>query len=368
MGSQRSVNLSVERMDDDARWNELLERSPAATAFHRAEALATIAAHSGTELHQLVGRSDSGVIGLFPVFCASIASVSVAFSPPPGLKVSYLGPAYVHRASGSNGATGTGPNDAPAVDTTRPGERVRTRFIDAVAEFVGTVIDPRYVHVRTTPGCDPRPFMWNGYDPTPRYTYVVDVRSSIDDLFMSFSGDLRENVRGADDVAHEVSEGTVTDIGHVLDRLRARHDEQGVQFPLTVPFVRDLYDALPDGTVRVFVCRSEGDVVGGQLTLETDSTMSAWQGVGDRDHELPVTDLLDWTAIKDAHSRGLDRYDLVGANDPRLCQYKGKYNSGLDTYYSLERSTPVTDVLKAGYQWRKRIDAATVPTSWSRDR
>jgi len=339
------MTLSVERMDSAAQWNELIEQSPISTAFHRSEALRTMAAHSGAELHPLVGRSRQGPLGLFPLFSASFGPVTVVFSPPPNLKVSYLGPVYISEGFGSD----------------RPHERLRAAFIDAVAEFVEESIDPQYVHVRTAPGYDdPRPFVWGGYRSTPRYTYVVDLTPSIDELFMSFSGDLRENVRSVDD-DYDVSEGTANDIDDIIDRLQARHDEQGVPFPLTVSFARDLYEALPDGEMRIYVCRSDGELVGGQLTLETDSTMLAWQGVGDHDHELPVNDLLDWAAMKDARSRGVDRYDLVGANDPRLCQYKAKYNSRLVTHYALERSGPVTDLLRRAYQWKQRT---TLPTGW----
>ncbi|WP_418280298.1 GNAT family N-acetyltransferase [Halorubrum sp. DTA98] len=330
------MTVYVERVDNASRWNELVEKAPTATPFHRFEALRTMADHSEAELYPLVGRSRHGPVGLFPVFSESIGPMTVAFSPPPALKVSYLGPAYIPDGLGSDGTH----------------KRLRSGFIDAVTEFVDEFVDPRYVHVRAAPEYDdPRPLVWNDYRPMPRYTYVIDLTPSVDDLFMSFSGDLRENVRGADDDAYDVTEGSPNDIDRIIDRLQARHDEQGVAFPLTQAFARDLYDALPDGDMRVYVCRSDDEFVGGQLILENESAMLAWQGVGDHDHGLPVNDLLDWHAIRDARSRGLDRYDLVGANAPRLCRYKAKYNSRLATYYVLERSGPLTDLLKRGYQW-----------------
>lgn len=304
-----------------------------------------MATHSGAELHLLIGQSQHGPLGLFPLFSASVGPVTVAFSPPPQLKVSYLGPVYIPDGFNSGESR----------------EQIQAEFIDAVTEFVDKVINPRYVHVRSAPEYDdPRPLMWNGYQPTPRYTYVIDLTASVDDLFMSFSGDLRENVRSTDDDAYEMLEGTLNDIDRIVDRLQIRHHEQEVPFPLTISFARDLYDALPEGDMRIYVCRSDGELVGGQLTLENESTMLAWQGVGEHDHRLPINDLLDWHAIKQAHSRGLVRYDLVGANNPRLCRYKAKYNSRLATYYALERASTVSNLLKRGYQLGKtttnRID------------
>jgi len=92
-----------------------------------------MAAHSGVELHPLVGRSRQGPLGLFPLFSASFGSVTVVFSPPPNPKVSYLGPVYISEGFASD----------------RSHEQLRAAFIDAVAEFVEESIDPQYVHVRT---------------------------------------------------------------------------------------------------------------------------------------------------------------------------------------------------------------------------
>ncbi|GAB7011595.1 GNAT family N-acetyltransferase [Halorubrum trueperi] len=337
-----SDRIEIEAVTDSDRWNELVDASSTATPFHRFEALRAMATHSSAELHPLVGRSRYGPIGLFPVFSRRYGPVTVAFSPPPDLKVSYLGPAYLP--------------DEPASNT--PSERLRAAFLDAVTDRLADRVSPRYVHVRTAPSDDdPRPLVWNGYRPVPRYTYVVDLTRSVDDLFASFSGDLRENVRGADDEDYELTAGYFGDIERIVERLRARHDAQDVSYPLPAAFAEDLYEALPDGDVRVSVCRADGEFLGGQITLENDTTMVAWQGVGDHEHDLPVNDLLDWAAIKDARERGIERYDLVGANDPRLCGYKAKFNPALASYYSLERSGPAVDLLKRGYRLGQEIGA-----------
>ena len=55
------------------------------------------------------------------------------------------------------------------------------------------------------------------------------------------------------------------------------------------------------------------------------------------------TDPRSWTmscidAMRDGMDDGIRRYDLVGANNPRLCGYKAKFNPELHPFYSLERN------------------------------
>ena len=327
------MSVNVRQISDPERWNDLQELAPEATPFHRFEALREMARHSGGELTPFAGFYEGDPVGLFPVFERRYGPVRTAFSPPPDLKVSYLGPALLD------------PGRRSQV------ERLRTRFVDAVEERLRER-GVAYAHVRSTPAYDdPRPFVWNGYEARPRFTYVVDLDQSEEDLFRSFSGDLRENIRDGRDRDVAVERGGVDAIDPIFDRLHARHEEQGIRFPVSAEFARDLYRALPDGTMRTYVCRSDGRAVGGQITLEDDRHVYAWQGVGDHDADVAVNDHLDWHVMREAMDRGVPRYDLVGANNQRLCNYKAKFAPDVREYFALERSSTLLDMLKRGYRW-----------------
>ena len=330
------MSIDSSTLHDAEKWNGLVERSGKTTPFHRYEALEVIAEHSGTTLYPFVGYNGQEPIGLFPVFSLSRGPFRAAFSPPPELEISYLGPALIEGQSGKQ----------------RKAERRHRRFIEAVLGEIDEEIRPHYTHVRTgVEYDDPRPFLWNDYDPTPRYTYFVDLTPDVDDIFMSFSSDIRRNVRRAEeDYEFEIAEGDAADAERIIRDVRKRHEEQGVSYNVTPAFARDLHRRLPEGTFRATTFTSDGRFLGGQLTLEDEETIYGWQTVADLDAELPVTDILDWEAFQRAKDRGIDRVDLVGANNPRLCSYKAKFNPTVRTYYSLESSSPVTDALKAVYK------------------
>ena len=328
--------MSVEAtlLREPAEWNALVERSGDTTPFHRYEALQVIAEHSDTTLYPYVGYKGQEPIGLFPVFALRRGPLRTAFSPPPDLEISYLGPAQLE---------GHGTKQ-------RKAEKRHRRFVDSVLEAVDAEIDPHYTHVRAgTAYQDPRPFIWNGFEPTPRYTYHVDLTPDVDDLFMSFSSDVRRNVRNAADAAYEIAEAGPAGVERIVRSVRARHDEQGVSYNVTPAFARDLHRILPDGVVRAYTCEHHGEFVGGKLTLEDEDTCYGWQTASDLDADLPVADLLDWTVMQRAKGQGRSSMDLIGANKQRLCGYKAKFNPSVRTHYSLEDSSRATDAIKSLY-------------------
>jgi len=318
------------------KWNDLLARSPAATLFHRHECLRVLADHFGATLYPMVGYQADRPVGLFPVFVRSLGPVTAVFSPPPNLKIRYLGPVTIPR-SGS---------DAEA-------ERRRLSFVKAALTCCRDRFDPGYVHVRSAPAFgDPRAFEWRGYDLTPRFSYEVDLTPGREELLARFSSDARQNLRSEPpDIAVEV--GGPAAIERIIEQVGARHREQGETYRVTPGFVTDLYEALPDGTVRPYEVRLDGVPVGGMVTVEDATTIYRWQGGAKPDVgvDAPVNDLLDWEIMSRATDRGIVRYDLVGADNERIADYKAKFGPDLVTCQSMTKSTLPMRLLARLYRW-----------------
>ncbi|WP_250137740.1 GNAT family N-acetyltransferase [Halorientalis salina] len=331
------VNVQRLTTGDAETWNGLVDRSPAVTPFHRFGALSVMAAHSGTTLHPLVGYKGEEPVGLFPVFTVEKGFVTAAFSPPPDLKVSYLGPALV-----------------PSDDLNqRKRELRRRRFVDAVLDWIDEAFDPRYLSVRTSPTHgDPRPFDWHGYRTRPNFTYVVDLPDDESDLLETVTSDLRRNIRQGREADCEIERVGVEGIEPIISQVRDRHAAQGLSYNVTTEFVCDLVTALPADCIHVYVCRRDGAFLGGNVVLDTAGTAYGWQGLAKTDHDLPVNDLVHWEVIRDAIERGATEYDLVGANERRLARYKAKFSPRLARYHSVEHTTMVT---KAAAEVYKRL-------------
>lgn len=337
------MTIDVRRTDGDRRrWNRGVERSPLATVFHRFEAMDVMAEFSGTTATPLVGYESGELVGLFPVFELSKGPVTAVFSPPPHLWVQKLGPAFP-RADGL---------DRRAV------ERRRHGFIDGVFEWLGAHRNPGFVRVLTSHRLDdPRPFAWNACDLTPEYTYVVDLRVGADALLEQFSSDARRNIKRGDEGDYDIGAGDGDDVIRLMEQVIRRYEEQDEPFPVPPEFPRVLYDRAPEGTIRPYVFRHGGDVIGGIITYDDGTTVGRWYGgvTPDVDVGVAVNDLLDWHVMRDAVDRGRSFYDFVGAGDPRLNRYKAKFSPRLGTFYRAERvSVPVRWLLRAYRSIRDR--------------
>lgn len=318
-------------------WNDYVERAAGGTVFHTRQCLATVADHLDATVHRLVGYKGREPVGVFPLFETHKGPATMAFSPPPSVGFSQMGPAMCNVAK---------------LKPRRAEKRTR-RFLDGCFEWMDRVVDPGYVHVRTHTGIrDPRPFVWNDFDLTPRWTYVLDLTPGADRVIEGFSGDARRNVRGTDDDAYRIVEGDGGRIPAIVDHLNRRHEEQGLTFPVTTGLVEALDRRLPDGAVRTYVCEVDGEYASGMVCLEDERTVYRWQGgarpMGDVD--VPVNDLLDWRIITDAIDRGRERYDLVGANTRGVCDYKSKFAPDLVPYHAGERGTRTTSAIARLYK------------------
>lgn len=318
--------VEVRHADRTARWNELVRASPQGTPFHLWGALGAAARHSGGRVHRLVGYADGEPVGLFPACELTKGPVTAVLSPPPGVKMSYGGPLLFTEEL-------TGP--AP--------ERRHRAFVDACLSHIDATLSPEYAHLRTAPGYDDtRMLAAHGFDATPRHTYVVDLTLGTERLLREFSSDARRNVRDGGPPGCTVEVGGERALRRIIEQVRERHAELGLEYPLSPEFVCELRRALPDGTLRPYVCRVDGGFAGGRVTLEANDTIYGWQGGAKPDRDIPVTDLVDWQVIRDGVERGFSGYDLVGANNPRTSEYKAKFAPGLVRHYELDRgSRPV---------------------------
>lgn len=336
------MGVEIERVEEAETWNRLVERSPQTCPFHRYEALSIQAAHTGTVAHPLVGYVGEEAVGLFPLFELSRGPVGFVFSPPPELRVSYLGPALLN---------GSGLKQ-------RKRERRQHGFVEGCFEWARSSFNPRYGHLRLR-GCyeDLRPFLWNDCEVSPSHTYLVDLSAGKEDLLLSFSRDARSNVRDSQDASYTIEQGGRTAIYDIIEQVARRYERQGISYNVTPAFVTELATRLPEGVVRPYVLRFGGEFVGGLIALDDGETVYRWQGGvrTDTDTDVPVNDLLDWHVMTEAIDRDRTAYDLVGANNPRINRYKAKFNPDLVPFYSVEHGSPLTTTLARVYRWAKEL-------------
>lgn len=299
------------------RWNKHVRDSSQGLIFHRYEFLRLIEDQTGLDFYPLVGRERGELVGLFPIFRRSKGPVNLVYSPPHGLSIPYLGPVLIER-------------DGEPHDT----HCRNNRFIEACLDWIETNIDPSEYFIKTSwRFTDPRPFQRAEFTTVPRYTYTLELSRGEDQLRRSFSKSLRRYLDPETEVECTVPEDGVAALRYIVERTRERYEAQGKSYPLRSRLVEKLYEHLPEGSVRPYVGIVEGERRSGVIALQDEETTHFWAGGGKVDSKVPLNDLIHWRIMRDSIENGLRSYDLVGANTPRICEYKSKFNPELKEYY-----------------------------------
>lgn len=320
------MSIDVEYAPDLDRWDELVERSAQATPFHRSGVLSVVEDLSDARLHLLVGYAGEEPTGLFPLFELDWGPMVLLRSPPPGFAARYLGPILLNFGK---------------LNYRRAVKRHRS-FVEACLSFVDQVVSPDYVDVRTGPRYDDvRPFLWNDYDASPRFTYVLDLSGGGEAILDAARPETRGNVRDGLPAGSEIREGGPAAVDRVVELIVERSGGPGTSADLTADYVVALSRALPSGTLRAFTVDGDGSFAGGAITLEEGGTIYRWLGGMASGADPRLVDLLDWHVLTDAVDRGLTRYDLGDANDPPLHPRRARYAPRLERYDELSRGSPL---------------------------
>lgn len=319
-GDAVTITVGGRTPEQVERWNENVRESPQGSIFHRYEFLKLMEAWTGQDAYPLVGRAGGEVIGLFPIFRRAKGPVNLVYSPPHGMAVPYLGPALTGGAEASDSRCLAG------------------RFLDAALRWIETNIDPEEYHINTSWRFeDPRPFRRAGFAAVPRYTYSLDLTRGADQLKQSFSRSLRRYLDPDADVATGVPADRVAALTFIVELTRERYEEQGKSYPIDSTLVEEMYERLPEGAVRPYVGSVDGERKSGIVLLRDGDTAYFWSGGGTADADVPLNDLIHWQIIRDSAESELEFYDMVGANTPRICNYKSKFNPELREYYRLTK-------------------------------
>lgn len=319
-------------------WSEHLP-TDGVEVFHSPEVLRVLADHASGELRLMAGFRGEQLVGLLPVFLREFPFTRAVVSPPPGLSVPRMGPVLNQQSP-----------------KRRKQESVNRTFIQEVLEALATdkeitlfgmVCSPEYA--------DPRPYLWEGFDVSPRFTYRLDLEDeNEEDLIMSFTRDLRYEIREGDDLDVVIRKEGAEAAGTVHDALRERYEEQGIDFPTPRPFTRDLVAALGD-RARVYVARDQdGTFLSGVTVLYSPNEGYFWHGGATTSYQgVSVNSLLHWRIIQDILTdpelESISRYDLGVVNDYRLSRYKSKYTPELVPYYEV-KSGKLMSLAKKAYQ------------------
>ena len=307
-------------------WDELVTSSPHGTIFHTWDWLKITERQTHCKLHPLLIYNKENLSAIYPVFIRKVGPIRIAFSPPPKAYLLYLGPVIP---------------DYEQMKQDKK-ESVFIQIQKEVDNFLFSDLKCKYVRIRTSPGIiDARPLRWSGYSVEPLYTYRLDLSRGPTAIWNSFDRKLRGDINRTEREGVVVQEGDEKDLLFLQRSLSKRFEDQKFQTSDYQDYLGDLYNRCHNKNLKIFIAWHKGERVGGMISPYGNNILYLWTGIPKCALKgISPNDLVQWEAIKWACENGFRYYELMDAGyDPRLRNFKSKYNPDLWIWYTATRTS-----------------------------
>lgn len=183
---------------------------------------------------------------------------------------------------------------------------------------------------------DARGLQRSGYELTPRFTYCINLKLPVDELWARLDGSVRRQIKKAREADFEISNILEPAEGF---RLYAQvFEKHGAKCPVDA----ELFNAVVTGESlhdfrEVIAARRDGKLVSYIVLLRFDQTMYyALAATDPGELASGASSYLVWHVIETYANREWNTYDFVGANIESIARFKEGFNPKLVTYLQAE--------------------------------
>lgn len=327
--------MTVMIIDDKQRWDEFIDRSPYGLLFHKWDFLKIMEKHTGYRLLPYGVYKGEEQICAFPFFYKKIKGVKLLYSPTQQslTYVPYLGPVLFDRYDELK---------------QRRKEAFMNMIVDEVNEELSR-LSPNYLSIALVPGfIDVRPFKWSGYDADVHFTYFIDLKRPIEEIWKSLSEDCRKGIRKCEKANLRLEQ--VQDIDVFYDIMRNKLSSYGVLYfqRHDTQYLSDVMEAFP-GNVRMYFLYRGDDVAALFITCEYKKRYMLWMGGAVMQKENGINDYFIWELIKKAKAEGYNEFENWGADLKRLNRYKSKFNPSLGVCFMVHKKDSIGSMAELTY-------------------
>jgi len=319
--------MGVEIAKDRKLWEEIVKSSTLTTIFHKWDWLKIMEKYSTKRIlrrrykarfYPLVISDGETPIGVFPIFFYKGLAKFVC-SPPSAVEDLYLGPVIAN------------------YDALKQSKRESRLFslVKEVDSFIRSELNPNFTLFITSPNLvDSRPFKWLGYEVEPRHTYILKL-TNMEEIWGSFHRSLRRGIEKARRGGLVVKEGSEDDLKHIYDLLRERN-----RIHAPKEFVLEVYKKFYPN-IRVFIAEKDGEKLSGIVNICYNEKVSFWIGSPKFSYKgINPNELVFYESIKWAKENGFKYYEIMGADDLSLFEFKRKFNGDLVTFFTARKYSP----------------------------
>jgi hypothetical protein len=209
-------------------------------------------------------------------------------------------------------------------------------------------IKPSYFSVILVPDFyDTRPFQWLNYRIKINYTYSIDVRNDLKDIWGGFTSVCKQNIRKGEELKCHTARCDDTSV--LTGLLTDRYNEQGMNLKLNPAFLKEAITAYPDNLPLIGLY--DGKQIIGATLNQVYNRYIGWMGLTKpKDSKyVNVNEYMLWQLIQQAKEAGVRKFEISGANKQSLCRYRSKFNPQLETYYIISKENAFGKIAESIY-------------------
>lgn len=309
-------------IEDYGPWDELVQSSPSGNVFSESFWLSALA-KTAVDDFKIIGvfKGDRLVGGVGLPIIDSLPGGSIVVNP----KLTPYNSPVVRPRNTSKRSKISSHQDKTI---TAISEKVQDDF--QVATFIND-----------TSLMDIRPFKWDGWNDSVKYTYIVDIQDT-EALWDSVNSNVRSRVRKCRDEDVEVE--IIRDGGGLrfYDLFKSTFERRDMLPPVSADDLEILFDSIAaENKLHYYVASVDGTDVSALAAVADGKLVHEWQAATDPEYlSMGVAPYLRWEALEDLHESGYEKFDLNGAGIKSVARAKSKFAGSLVPYYE----TSLTDM------------------------
>ena len=295
-----------------SRWDELVYSMPCGTIFHTLEWLNMIDKNQSLHTMHIGIYLDEELLGVFPLSIKRILFFKVAASPFIVEDTPYMGPVIdpCHIR-----------NMLPALDALL--KRNGIQYVRIISSDMYTKIDAN-----------------SSYKFIDKQTHVLDITETDDELWKNMEGRCRTAIRKAQKSGVVIKRACDRDyIEEHYKIIEQVYHAQNRPCPNSRELYYDIWDIFNPSNAIFLYAEYNNAIIAGSIIVVDRYRAYYLNGVSKHEfRSLSASNLLLWEAIKIVKQMGVQEFDFVGSDIPRLSRFKKGFGGQLTAYTLIEKA------------------------------
>ena len=205
------------------------------------------------------------------------------------------------------------------------------------------------INLTLSPGLeDVRPFTWNGWESSVRYTHHLNLKENVDS---NLSRKIRRELKSAEEAGLKTRVSNDSEIYHRL--LSLVYEKQNLAPPLPKEFFERVFKLIREKDVGyMFVSETpEGEAVAAHLNLYGKKCTVTWSSALNPEFgRMGSNALLYYNEFLDLKSRNFEYMNVMAANIPRFTDFIMGFSPKIIPYYTVTLRSKKYSLMRILYQ------------------